>query len=466
MLGELCKESKDMQDFKEEVRSNMQNQDAAIKKLEVQIGYLSKQVPSHNPYNATKTNSREECKAITLRSRKELKETSRKTQGREVDESLSDKEEAQTPASNSPEEKEVLRPYVPKASYPQRLKKNEKDNQFSRFLEVFNRLQINIPFAKVLEQMPLYAKFLKELMTKKRSWRNDKTVVLTKECSAIIQHKLPQKLKDPRSFQILLEDLLVKVGDFIFPADFVVLDMKEETKASIILGRPFLATAGAIIDVQKGELESLGECIRLDAVEALVQETLEEEGLEEVPDEEPLSTNEAASIQLTEVPIPSTSEEKGEGNEAPKLELKALPPPSNSPWVSPVQVVPKKRGITVVSNERNELIPTRNVTGWRMCIDYRKLNEATRNDYFPLPFMDQMLERLAGHAYYCFLDGYSGYNQIVVDPKDQKKTSFTCPYGVFAYRRMPFGCTEVSTCQTRVETKIDKVDTTASGVQY
>ena len=93
----------------------------------------------------------------------------------------------------------------------------------------------------------------------------------------------------------------------------------------------------------------------------------------------------------------------------------------------------------MVTNEKNELIPTRTVTGWRMCIDYRKLNEATRKDHFPLPFMDQMLERLAGHAYYCFLDGYSGYNQIVVDPRDQEKTSFTCPYGVFAYRRMPFG---------------------------
>ncbi|XP_057734262.1 uncharacterized protein LOC130949608 [Arachis stenosperma] len=184
--------------------------------------------------------------------------------------------------------------------------KNAKDSQFSKFLEIFKKLQINIPFAEALEQMPLYAKFLKELMTKKRNWRNDETMILTEECSAIIQHKLPQKLKDPGSFQIpciigeitvekalcdlgvsinlmsltmmkrmkieeakptrmalqladrlfkfphgIVEDLLVKVGDFIFPADFVVLDMEEEAKASIILGRPFLATAGAIIDVQK-----------------------------------------------------------------------------------------------------------------------------------------------------------------------------------------------------------------------
>ena len=92
---------------------------------------------------------------------------------------------------------------------------------------------------------------------------------------------------------------------------------------------------------------------------------------------------------------------------------------SDSSWVSLVQVVPKKGGMTVVKNDQNELIPTRTVTGWRMCIDYRKLNEAIRKDHYPLPFMDQMLERLTGQSFYCFLDGYSGYNQIAVDPQDQ-----------------------------------------------
>nr|GEU48398.1 reverse transcriptase domain-containing protein [Tanacetum cinerariifolium] len=77
---------------------------------------------------------------------------------------------------------------------------------------------------------------------------------------------------------------------------------------------------------------------------------------------------------------------------------------SNSPWVIPVHYVPKKGSFTVVENKENELIPTRLVMGWRVCIDYRKLNEATRKDHFPLPFMDQMLERLAGNQYYCFLD--------------------------------------------------------------
>ena len=78
---------------------------------------------------------------------------------------------------------------------------------------------------------------------------------------------------------------------------------------------------------------------------------------------------------------------------------------SDSPWVSPVHVVPKKGGFIVICNDRNELIPTRTVTRWRICIDYRKLNTATRKDHFHLPFIDQMLDRLAGHHHFCFLDG-------------------------------------------------------------
>nr|GEY53044.1 DNA-directed DNA polymerase [Tanacetum cinerariifolium] len=114
-------------------------------------------------------------------------------------------------------------------------------------------------------------------------------------------------------------------------------------------------------------------------------------------------------------------------------------PVFDSPWVSPVHCVPKKGGFIVVENEENELILTRLVTGWHVCIDYQKLNEAIWKDHFPLPFMDQMLERYSGNQYYCFLDGFSGYFQIPIDLKDQEKTTFTCPYGTFAYRRMPFG---------------------------
>nr|GEZ27181.1 reverse transcriptase domain-containing protein [Tanacetum cinerariifolium] len=91
------------------------------------------------------------------------------------------------------------------------------------------------------------------------------------------------------------------------------------------------------------------------------------------------------------------------------LDVGLIYPSSNSPWVSLVHYVPKKGGFTVVENEENELILNRLVTGWRVCIDHQKLNVATCKDHFPLPFMDQMRERLAGNEYYCFIDGFSGY---------------------------------------------------------
>nr|GEX59536.1 reverse transcriptase domain-containing protein [Tanacetum cinerariifolium] len=121
------------------------------------------------------------------------------------------------------------------------------------------------------------------------------------------------------------------------------------------------------------------------------------------------------------------------------LDARMIYPIFDSPWVSPIHCVPKKGGITVVKNKNDELIPTWLVTGWRVCIDYRNLNDATHKDHSPLPFMDQMLERLAGNEFYCFLDRFSGYFQIPINPPDQKNTTFTCPYGTFAYRIMPFG---------------------------
>nr|GEW37614.1 reverse transcriptase domain-containing protein [Tanacetum cinerariifolium] len=139
-------------------------------------------------------------------------------------------------------------------------------------------------------------------------------------------------------------------------------------------------------------------------------------------------------FQLPPIDLKQAEETKAKSSieEPPELELKY-------PWVSPIHCVPKKGSMAIVANENNELIPTRLVTGWRVCIDCRKLNDATRKDHFPLPFMDQMLERLAGNEFYFFLDGFSGYFQILIDSQDQEKTTLTCPYGTFAYRRMPFG---------------------------
>nr|GEU59924.1 reverse transcriptase domain-containing protein [Tanacetum cinerariifolium] len=116
------------------------------------------------------------------------------------------------------------------------------------------------------------------------------------------------------------------------------------------------------------------------------------------------------------------------------LDAGLIYPISDSPWVSPVHCVPKKGGMIVDKNEDNELIPTRLVTGWRVCIHYRKLNDATRKDHFMLPFMNQMLERLAENEFYWFLDGFFGYFHISIDQQDQEKTTFTFSYGTFAYR--------------------------------
>jgi hypothetical protein len=93
----------------------------------------------------------------------------------------------------------------------------------------------------------------------------------------------------------------------------------------------------------------------------------------------------------------------------------------------------------VIQNEKNELILQRTVIGWRMCIDYQKFNKATQKDHFPLPFIYEMLERLANQSFFYYLDGYSCCHQIPIHPDDQSKTTFTCPYDTFTYRRMSFG---------------------------
>nr|GFB34754.1 reverse transcriptase domain-containing protein [Tanacetum cinerariifolium] len=219
---------------------------------------------------------------------------------------------------------------------------------------------------------------------------------------------------------------------------------------------PFLSTAHALIDVYKGEITLRHDDQSLTLKYAFI-----------AIDDEPVSSNIDATYYdpkgdilnlealLNNDTEPSSNqkdyfqrlhkdlkvvEPKNQSFEdkPPEVELNELPPHID-PWVSPIHCVPKKGGMTVIKNDENELVPTHLVTGWRVYIDYMKLNEATQKDHFPLPFMDQMLERLAGNEYYYFLDGFSGYFQIPIDPKDQEKTTFTCPYGTFAYKRMPFG---------------------------
>ncbi|GJW76019.1 reverse transcriptase domain-containing protein [Tanacetum coccineum] len=377
-----------------------------------------------------------------------------------------------------------------------------------------------------------------------------------------------------RSFQYpvgIAENMLVEVGKFTFPADFVILEMEEDSKVPLILGRPFLHTADAVIRVKQKQL-NLGvgtermifnidsamkhsysnddTCFSIDVIDKILEEDfdalldegskilysikgtlLEEEIFAEfdefmamTADENSDSDSDTEDPPFEKITINTDYKIKTSLEEPPKdLELKPLPdnleyvfleepsflpqafawkttdipgicpsfckhkiqllddkkpvvqkqrrlnpnmqevvkkeimklldtgiiyPIADSPWVSPIHCVPKKGGITVVTNENDELVPTRTVTGWRVCIDYHKLNEATAKDHFPLPFMDQMLERLAGNKYFCFLDGFSGYFQIPIDPNDQEKTTFTCPFGTYAYRRMPFGlCNAPATFQ-------------------
>ena len=490
--------------------------------------------------------------------------------------------------------------------------------------------------------MPNNAKFLKDILSKKKKIDHKGVVSLIATCGAVVQKSLPAKMKDPGSFTIprtigkyefkkalcdlsasinlmpllvvqrlslgeltsttitlqmadrsmaqpegFLEDVLVKVGKFIFPVDFVVMKMEEDTHVPLLLGRPFLATGAALIDVKKGELTLRvgNEEVHFNLNKSLTQSDADEENCMVIENFNPVSLvlnsdcniqhsineNEMnfqylksvdyellhSSLQYTETVLSlnenstenSCSKEKkateqktsAEGlifkelpshmkyaflepekkkpviisaafteNEEHKLlkilkkykeaiarsieDLKGINPficmhkillednaktsiehqrrlnpvikdvvrkkgliwlnagfiysISDSSWVSPVHVVPKKGGFTMIKNERNELIPTRTVTGWRVRMDYRKLNTATRKDHFPLPFIDQMLDKLARHPHFFFLDGYSGYNQIAIALEDQEKTTFTCPYRTFAFRRISFGlCNAPATFQ-------------------
>nr|GEY46256.1 reverse transcriptase domain-containing protein [Tanacetum cinerariifolium] len=307
----------------------------------------------------------------------------------------------------------------PSIPYPSRLhgqKLSDKANdQKEKFFQIFQDLDFNISFADALILMPNASINLMPLFV----WNKLSLPKLSPTCMTL---ELTDRLIS-RSVGVT-KYVFVKVGTFHFPADFVVVDFDTDPRVPLILGRSFLKTGRALIDVYEGELTL---CVGNKAITFNLDQTLR------------YSANYDAmlvnQIDLIDVACEEYSQEVlgffVSGNPTP-------------PWVSPMHCVPKKGGFTIVKNKENELIPTRLVTGWRVCIDYQKLNDTTRKDHFPLSFMDQMLERLAGNEYYCFLDGFSGYFQIPIDPQDQEKTTFTSPYGTFAYRRMPFGLCNAS----------------------
>ncbi|XP_060974163.1 uncharacterized protein LOC133039315 [Cannabis sativa] len=240
----------------------------------------------------------------------------------------------------------------PPLPFPQRFRKQQQDGKFKKFLDVLKQLHINIPLVEALEQMPNYVKFLKDIVTKKRRLGEFETVALTEGCSAMLKSKIPPKLKDPGSFTIpcsiggrdvgralcdlgasinlmpisifkklgigearpttvtlqladrsmahpegKIEDVLVQVDKFIFPADFIILDYEADRDVPIILGRPFLATGRTLIDVQNGELtmrvndqkvtfnvfnamrfpDEIEECSRISVIDSIVAEKFHKE---------------------------------------------------------------------------------------------------------------------------------------------------------------------------------------------
>ena len=309
----------DLEAFKSDTQMFQKNTSASLKNLETQVGQLALNVPNQNKgtFPSDTQKNPKDCMEIQLRSGKDLS-SNKKIEGKEETEAekenTEEKEEKnsqleQLKGSNDQKKKEGVPAYTPAVPFPQRLQKSRREEQFSKFLDIFKKIEINIPFAEVISQMPLYSKFLKEILSKKRKIAEEGIVNLIATCNAIIQQKLPAKMKDPGSFTIpcsigkyefkkalcdsgasinlmplsvvqklslgeltpttitlqmvdrsmarpegILEDVMVKVGKFVFPVDFVVMQIGEDTQVLLLLGRPFLATGAALIDVQKGEL--------------------------------------------------------------------------------------------------------------------------------------------------------------------------------------------------------------------
>nr|GEV25509.1 reverse transcriptase domain-containing protein [Tanacetum cinerariifolium] len=341
----------------------------------------------------------------------------------------------QPPVAPIPEpdvSKTLPKPNIP---YPSRLndqKLREKStNQIEKFFQIFQDLHFDISFANALLLMPKFASTIKNLLTNKDKLFELAKIPLNENCSVMLLKTVPEKLGDPDKFLIpcdflgmdvchaladlgasinlmplfiwrklslheltptrmtleladrsinrpkgVVEDVFVKVGKSHFPIDFVVIDFEVDPRVPLILGRSFLRTGRALIDVY-------GEKITL----RVNEEEPSKLELKDLPSHLEYDYLEGAD----KLPVIIAKDLKDDEKEA---LLKIINPwfkVKDSPWVSPVHCVPKNGGITVVANEDNELIPTRLVTGWRVCIDYRKLNEATRKDHFPLSFMDQIM---------------------------------------------------------------------------
>ncbi|XP_071916150.1 uncharacterized protein [Coffea arabica] len=537
---------------------NQMNQMAiTINRLESQVqGKLPSQ-PEANPKNVS---------VMTLRSGKEVqgpepvipKDKDEERIEKELEEEGRDNKNAKVSSNPIPTAKTNPPPF------PSRLEKPKKQDKEKEVLEIFRKVEINIPLLDAIKQVPRYAKFLRDLCANRKRLKGDERVIVGENVSAILQRKLPPKCGDPGMFTIPCRIGNTLIGKAMLDLGASINVMPKSIYASLNLGP--LKETGIIIQLADrtnaypdGLIEDVLEVFEIegrDELEVVLTRHFESETTSRVELSEELkcvigslqtlpttktrydlapifipephqrllpSVVQAPVLELKPLPKHLKYVYLGEGETLPVIisaglskvqeekllrvlrehkqaigwtiaDIKGISPAvcmhrirleenakpvrqaqrrlnplmmevvkkeilklldvgiifaiSDSPWVSPVQVVPKKAGVTVESNQEGELVPIRKPTGWRQCIDYRKLNAVTKKDHFPLPFIDQMVERLACRAYYCFLDGFSGYFQIAIAPEDQEKTTFTCPFGTFAYRRMPFGlCNAPATFQ-------------------
>ncbi|KAL4384267.1 hypothetical protein GQ457_15G020160 [Hibiscus cannabinus] len=369
----------------------LQNHDATLKSLETQVGQIS-QILNTRPVGGfpsdtevAKSVTYEQCKAITTRSGKILTQTSNQrgttaSPSATIDTHAEADEPAQTSEDHSdplntnkgefsaesthskPDKPEDIRPPPP---FPQRLKKQKHEYQFKKFFDILKQVHINLALVEALRQMPNYAKFLKDIVTRKRRIEEFETVAATERCLALMHNKVPAKKTDLGSFTI---------------------------KCFIGHNYPIkaLCDPGASINLMpKSVFRKLG-----------------------IGEAKPTTV----MLQLAD-----------HSYVQPEGKIKDI--------LVQVDKFIFLADFLILDCDADELITL-------------KLNKATKKDHFPLPFIDQMLDRLAGKAYYCFLDGYSGYNQIAIAPEDQEKTTFTCPYGTYAFRRMSFGlCNAPTTFQ-------------------
>ncbi|XP_071916300.1 uncharacterized protein [Coffea arabica] len=534
----------DQQRFQQETRSSIRTLEAQMSQLASSLssfengkGKLSSQVIP---------NPKENASAMLLRSGKEVQSSKSETTGDE-DEQVSEKLEREKVSSPSP----IPKAFDINSPFPGRFAKAKKEELENEILDTFRKVEINIPLLETIRQLPKYARFLKGLCTNRNKLNLQDKVRVGENVSAVLQRKLPQKCKDPGPLndtrvviqladrsnvypEGVVEDVLVKVNEFIFPADFYIVNMNDDNSVNstvLLLSRPFMSTVRTKIDVYEGTLsvEFDGEMIMFNIFDgmkypndtesinyvgvtnSIVQDHLEQNPMEdklkfmlqqsktnsdvESEDEEDtieaimslhsfpvLPDRSAPGLELKELPKhlkyaylvdhntlpiiiandltvvqekkllrvlreykpairwtlagikginPSicihhilleseakpVRERQRKLNPAMKevvineilklLELGTIFPISDGEWVSPVHVVPKKTGITLVRNEKNELVPMKLQNGWRMCIDFRKLNAATRKDHFPLPFIDEMLERLAETFQKCMMSIFS-----------------------------------------------------------